>query len=211
MDLVRLPASPLVAIIVSLATSSVAGAQTESSSVYSVNQAAGTIGFTISGSMIFRIKRDGEFRNFSGRLQYNPANPAASHVDLTVYTDSVDMHNPEHDRLMKSGDFFDVTHYPTMRFSSSSADVKPDGTLEMKGDMTIHGITRQLTIPVRLRPALKPGDSSGAVFETTFPIDRTEFGLNGSPRFGGFKLSISKNVQIHIALATDLNRSQLMR
>jgi polyisoprenoid-binding protein YceI len=211
MFLVRLPMSLVAASLISLATSSTAGAQTETSSVYQVNETAGTVGFTIYGSMIFKIKRDGQFKDFSGQLAYDPSNPAGTHVDLTVYTGSVDMHNPEQDQLMKSGDFFDVAHFPTMHFSSSSTDLKPDGTLAMMGDMTIRGITRHMTIPVRLRPAAKGGDSSGAVFETTFPIDRTEFGLNGSPKLGGFKLSISKNVEIHIAIATPLSPSQFAR
>jgi polyisoprenoid-binding protein YceI len=200
----------LVAILFAITASPMTRAQTGPAGVYSVTQAAGTISFTIYGSTIFRIKRDGQFKDFSGRLSYNPANPAGTHVDLIVYTGSVDMHNAEHERLMKSGDFFDVAHFPTMRFSSSSADIKPDGTLAMTGDMTIRGVTRQMTIPVRLRPAAGAG-SSGAVFETTFPIDRTEFGLNGSPTLGGFKLSISKNVQIHITIATSLSRSSFAR
>lgn len=211
MSLVRLRPSLLIAILLPLTTSSMTRAQAETSSVYSVNQAAGTIGFTIYGSMIFRIKRDGEFKDFSGKLSYDPANPAGTHVDLTVFTGSVDMHNAQNDQLLKSVEFFDVAHFPTMHFANSSADIKPDGTLVMTGDMTIRGVTRQMTIPVRLRPAEKGAESSGAVFETNFPIDRTEFGLNGSPTLGGFKLSISKNVQIHIAIATPLSRSQFAR
>jgi polyisoprenoid-binding protein YceI len=208
---VRLPSWLLVAILIPLATSSIAHTQVETSSVYSVNQTAGSVGFTVYGSMIFKIKRDGEFKDFSGKLSYDPANPAGAHVDLTVYTGSVDMHNADNDQLLKSAEFFDVARFPTMHFANSSADVKPDGTLVMTGDMTIRGVTRQMTIPVQLHAAAQGADSSGAVFETTFPIDRTEFGLNGSPSLGGFKLSISKNVQIHITIATGLPRPSFVR
>jgi len=202
MPLVRLSTSLLVAIVLPLAASFATGAQTETSSVYTVDHAASSIGFTIYGSMIFRIRRDGLFKDFSGQLSYNPVNPAGAHVDLTVYTDSIDMHDDGNNRLMKSPDFFDVARFPTMHFSSKSTDVRPDGTLEMSGAMTIRGITRQMTIPVHLRPGARDGDSSGTVFESTFPIDRTAFGLNGSPRFGGLKVSISKNVDIHLTIAT---------
>jgi polyisoprenoid-binding protein YceI len=202
MPLVRPSTSLLVAFVVPLASSSATGARTETSSVYSVDHAASSIGFTIYGSMIFRIRRDGLFRDFSGQLSYSPVNPAGAHVDLTVYTDSIDMHDDGNNRLMKSPDFFDVARFPTMHFSSMSTDVMPDGTLEMTGAMTIRGITRQMTIPVHLRPGVKDGDPSSAVFESTFPIDRTAFGLSGSPRFGGLKVSISKNVDIHLTIAT---------
>jgi len=202
MLLVRLSSSLLVAIVLPFVSVSEAGAQTESSSLYSVDHAASSIAFTIHGSMIFKITRDGLFKDFSGQLSYDPANPRTAHVDLTVYTESIDMHDDGNNKLMKSPDFFDVTRFPTMHFASSSADVRPDGSLEMTGAMTIRGVTRQMTIPVHLRPTAKDGDSSGAVFESTFPIDRTAFGLNGSPRLGGFRMSISKNVDIHLMIAT---------
>ena len=65
---------------------------------------------------------------------------------------------------------------------------------------TIRGITKRMTIPVKLRQLPRPGDLSGAVFETNFQIDRSDFGLNGSPRWNGFKVSISKNVHCSPAL-----------
>src|SRR5215467_6655795 len=125
MPLVRLSAPLLVAIVLPLASSSATGAQTATSSVYAVDHAASSIGFTIYGSMIFKIRRDGLFKDFSGQLSYNPANPAGTHVDLTVYTDSIDMHDAGNNRLMKSSDFFDVAHFPTMHFSNTSANVEP--------------------------------------------------------------------------------------
>jgi polyisoprenoid-binding protein YceI len=119
-----------------------------------------------------------------------------------VYTASVDMHDAENNELLKSGEFFDVDHFPTMHFTNSATAVRGDGTLEMTGDMTIRGVTRKMTIPVKLRQDSQTAQLSGAVFETTFPIDRTEFGLNGNSAMGGFSLKISKSVQIHMEIAT---------
>ena len=99
-------------------------------------------------------------------------------------------------------EFFDVEHYPTIHFASESANMRPDGTLAVTGDMTIRGITRRMTIPVTLRPATVGGSTSGTAFESTFQIDRTQFGLNGSASQYGFHVSISKKVEIHIAIAT---------
>jgi hypothetical protein len=52
------------------------------------------------------------------------------------------------------------------------------------GDLTIHGITQHMTIPVKLRQAAQDGGPSGSVFESTFEIDRTEFGIVGVPKTG---------------------------
>jgi len=192
----------IVTIVLTLVTATAARAETQATGLYTVNQTASSVGFTIYGSMIFKIHRDGMFKDFSGELSYDPARPSNTHVDLTVYTGSVDMHNAEHDQLMKSPEFFDVERFPTLHFTSSAAEARPDGTLAMTGDLTIRGVTKRVTIPVKLRQSAKASDGSGAVFETSFPIDRTEFGLNGNPAWGGFTLKIAKNVQIHLAIAT---------
>jgi polyisoprenoid-binding protein YceI len=210
MTLLRPPVPLIAAGIFILFTSSTASAQVPSGAVLAVNQATSVVGFTIVGSSLFtKIKRDGQFRDFTGRVSYDPARPASTDVDLTVYTASVDMHDADNTRLLKSGEFFDVQRFPTMHFAGSATGAKPDGMFSMTGDMTIRGITKRMTIPVSLRQMA--GDLSSAVFETTFPIDRTEFGLNGVPRWNGLRVSISKNVQIHLAIVTALNTPQLAR
>jgi polyisoprenoid-binding protein YceI len=202
MTLVRLPVSPAATILLILVTPLVARAQSSSDGVYMLDRAASTVGFTLYGSAIFKIKKDGYFKDFTGLVSYDPARPADTRVDLTVNAASIDTQNSAHDELLRSGEFFDVAHYPTIHFASESANMRPDGTLSVTGDMTIRGITRRMTIPVTLRPTTRPGTTPGAAFESTFQIDRTEFGLNGSASQYGFHVSISKKVQIHIAIAT---------
>jgi polyisoprenoid-binding protein YceI len=67
--------------------------------------------------------------------------------------------------------------------------------------MTIRGITQRMTIPIRLGASPQAG-SQGTVLESTFEIDRTMFGINGIAKTHGFNVSISKKVQIHLAIAT---------
>jgi polyisoprenoid-binding protein YceI len=172
--------------------------------LYALNRPASAVGFTISASMIFKMKEDGSFKDFTGSLSYDPASPADTRVDLTVYTASIDTRNAEHNELLKSSDFFDVADFPTMHFVSASTAALPDGTFSMTGDMTIRGVTKRMTIPVRLKHDSVGGHQSGALFESTFQIDRTEFGLNGLPKWHGVKVSISKKVDVHIAIATTL-------
>ena len=202
MALARPPVVALVSAWLMLVAPSIVNAQTLPTGAYTFNRAASAVGFTISASMIFKVKENGTFNDFTGSLSYDPARPADTHVDLTVYTGSVDTHNSEHDQMLKSPDFFDVERFPTMHFVSASTFTKPDGTLSMTGDMTIRGVTKRMTIPVALRRDSAANDQSGAVFESTFQIDRTEFGLNGVPDWHGFHVSISKKVEIHIAIAT---------
>ena len=211
MTLVRLPVSPAAAILLILVTPVVARAQVSSDGVYTVDQAASTVSFTLQGSAIFKVKRDGYFKNFSGLVSYNPARPADTRVDLTVAADSIYMRNSEHTELLKSAEFFDVERFPTLHFASESTNIQPDGMLSVTGEMTIRGITKRMTIPVKLQSATPNGSVQGTAFESTFQIDRTEFGINGVPDWHGFHVSIAKKVQIHIAIATQPTASQLLR
>jgi len=190
------------AAVLSISLASQARAQT--SSVHTLNHGASVVGFTISGSMIFKVSHDGRFNDFTGEVYYDPAHPGSTHVALTVYTGSVDTRDAKNDQLLRSREFFDVEHFPTMQFVSASASSMADGTLAVTGDMTIRGVTKRITIPVKFRPDQQAGVASSGVFESTFQIDRTEFGLNGIPKWNGFRVSISKNVQIHVAIATTI-------
>jgi polyisoprenoid-binding protein YceI len=200
MALARLPVL-LAALSLLVVAPSMANAQTVAGGEYTFNRSASAVGFTISASMLFKMKRNGSFNDFTGSLSFDPARPADTHMDLTVFTASVDMKNAEQDHLLKSSDFFDVDHFPTMHFVSAATTAKADGSFDMTGDMTIRGVTKRMTIPVRMRRNSAGVNSSNPIFESNFQIDRTEFGLNGVPKWGGLKVSIAKKVDIHIAIA----------
>lgn len=155
------------------------------------------VNFTVYVKALFTMKQEGQFKDFDGQITYDPADPSATRLNLTVYTASVDTHDAGHDEMLRSADFFDVTQFPTMRFLSTSVNVTPAGTLEVAGDLTIRGVTKRLAVPVTIQQLLQ---GAGTRFETTFDIDRTEFGLNGSPRYGGFNVSVAKKVRIHLAI-----------
>jgi polyisoprenoid-binding protein YceI len=166
---------------------------------YALNPQASVIGFTVYARMLFTIEKHGRFRNFSGELSFDPEHPADTRVDLTVYTASVDMHDTDHETMLRSGDFFDVERFPTMHFVSAATERRADGSFAVTGDLTIRDVTKRIAIPVQIKRAATAG--AAAVFETAFDIDRTEFGLNGSPTWGGMNVSIARNVQIRIAVA----------
>src|SRR5690349_420965 len=166
---------------------------------YTVDRGASTVAFTVSARALFTLKKDGVFNDFSGLVSYDPADPAATRMDLTIYTASVDLRNPGQEELLRSAEFFDADHHPTMRFVSTGAVPRADGGLDVAGDLTIRGVTRHLVVPMRILPRT---GSTPAAFDSNFQIDRTEFGLNGGgPKARSFKVSIGKTVGIHLAIA----------
>jgi polyisoprenoid-binding protein YceI len=147
------------------------------------------------------LKEQGQFKNVSGHIQYDPARPQDSRVDVTVQTASLDTNNATRDGVLRSDDFFDVQRYPTMRFVSRRVEARPDRTLAVSGDLTIHGVTRPIDVVVAVN-GVNAIEHVGrlAGFETTFHIDRRAFGVNGT-RWTGGRLVISPEVEIHLAIA----------
>jgi polyisoprenoid-binding protein YceI len=190
----------MLTLVISVATPALAA----DTGTYALDPTASAVDFTIYASKIFKFKREGQFTDFTGQLSFDPQNLLGTQVDLTVFTSSVDIHNDEHNQLLRSVAFFDVEHFPTMKFTSSSTDAKPDGTFTMTGDLTIRGITQRMTIPLKLKLAPETGGPPSALLESTFDIDRTAFGLTGVANAHGFSFSISKSVRIHLAMATHL-------
>ncbi len=167
------------------------------STTYDISQMYSNVGFSIT--KVF-FKEEGGFRDYSGQIVYDPARPERSRVQMTVQATSIDTRVDNRDKMLRSDDFFDVEHYPTLSFVSTSVTAKSGEQLEVSGNLTIRGVTKHITIPVRYlgRKQIHGwGDFVG--FDTEFTIDRTDFGVNGS-RWSGGRLILSKDVVIHLAI-----------
>ena len=178
-------------------------ADTTDAQTVPVNRLSSAVRFTVFAKALFTFKEEGRFTDFDGQVAYNPKDPGATRVDVTVYTESVDTTNKDHDAMLRSDGFFEASRYPTMRFVSTSTGVRPDGSLVVKGNLTIRDVTKEIEVPVRIQPAAGGGD---AKLETSLDIDRTEFGITGSPKFGGFSVSIAKKVNVRLIMATSIAR-----
>lgn len=164
---------------------------------YRVEPVNGTVGFSIVKWGV--IREEGSFRNFVATVVYDPRNVAASRVDFTIDAKSIDTKNSTRDETLRSEDFLHVSRYPRLTFRSTR--VVPAGTnaAQVTGDLTIRGVTRRVTIPVRLTgmAARKEGGDLAA-FETSFVIDRRQFGVNGSRWSAGAPGILANQVSIRI-------------
>lgn len=91
----------------------------------------------------------GRFNNFSGSFRYDEKNPAASTVNVVIKTDSIDSNHAERDKHLRGEDFLNVAKYPEARFISTSFKDSGDGTAILTGNLTLHGMTRSITIDVK--------------------------------------------------------------
>jgi polyisoprenoid-binding protein YceI len=168
------------------------------STTYEVSRTDSDLSFSVIKWQVF--KEEGRFRDFSGRIVYDPENPAASSIEVMVQAASIDTKNSTRDEVLRSDDFFDVARYPTLVFKSTRVRALGEKRLEVTGDLTIRGVTRQVIIPVRvLGVGRVPNEGEIAAFETEFVIDRTAFNVNGS-RWSGGQLLLSKEVNIRLVI-----------
>ncbi len=153
----------------------------------------------------FRIRHwltkvDGRFRDFEGRIELDRAKPADSKVDVTIQAASIDTGSENRDKHLRTADFFDVEKYPTITFQSTRVVPKGKDLYEVTGDLTLHGVTKTLTIPVRHTGFLNTGKQEKAGFELVIPINRKDFGIgwNRNADAGGTMLGddVEINVQV---------------
>jgi polyisoprenoid-binding protein YceI len=102
--------------------------------------------------------------------------------------------------VLRSDDFFDVEKFPTLSFRSTSVKATGEESFDVEGDLTIHGVTKRITLTVKVIGArVMPGIGDLAGFETTFKIDRRDFGALGS-RWSGKTMAIDPTVVIHLII-----------
>ena len=162
---------------------------------YDITHVYSNVSFNITK---FSFKEEGGFRQYSGKIFYDPDHPERSHVQMIVQAESIDTRDEGRDRALRSDNFFDVARYPTLSFVSTSIAPKQNGMLDVAGDLTIHGVTKHITIPVHFLGTKQMqgwGDFIG--FNTEFTIDRTEFGVNGGSSWAGI---LGKEVEIHLSV-----------
>lgn len=90
----------------------------------------------------------GRFNDFDGTFSYDERNPAAARVEVNIRTASIDSNHAERDKHLRGKDFLDVGKHPTAKFVSTGFEDKGNGKAVLKGTLTLHGVTRPVTIDV---------------------------------------------------------------
>jgi polyisoprenoid-binding protein YceI len=122
----------------------------------------------------------GRFDDVAGDLAFDPANPAAAKVAITIKAASVSTGVPDMEKHLRTPDLLDVKQFPTLGFTSKSWAKQADGTYLVSGDLTIHGVTKPITATVvhtgSGKHLMNGKDLIG--FETTFAINRHDYGVS---------------------------------
>jgi len=143
----------------------------------------------------------GRFSDFDGTIQFDEANPEKSTIDVTIQAASIDTNEADRDKHLRSEDFFAVEKFNTITFKSKRITKRNADTYDMVGDLTMHGVTKELTLPVtHLGAGKDPWGRDKIGFETEVTLNRKDFGLswNTALEAGGFLIGDDVKVSVSV-------------
>jgi polyisoprenoid-binding protein YceI len=168
---------------------------------WNIDPVHSTAQFKVKHMMISNVK--GEFTAVTGTLKLDRADITKSKVSALIDATTINTHEAQRDTHLKSADFFDVEKFPTLSFTSTRVSPGGDGELKVAGDLTIHGVTRNVVFEVEgpSAPMKDPWGGTRIGLSATTRINRKDFGLawNAALETGGIlvgdEVTISLEVQ----------------
>jgi polyisoprenoid-binding protein YceI len=172
-----------------------------SAETWTIDPAHSSAQFAVRHMMVSTVR--GDFSKLSGKVEYDPAKPGATRIDAVIDVASIDTRVAARDTHLKSADFFDIAKYPTMSFVSRSVEPAGAGKLKVIGDLTMHGVTRQVALEVDGPSGVvknQQGSRMGAT--ATTKLSRKDFGLtwNQVLEAGGVAVSDEVNITLDLEL-----------
>ena len=149
----------------------------------------------------------GQFRDFDAAINIDRADPAKSSVEFTIQAASIDTGNDSRDKHLRSADFFDVEKFPTITFKSTSVKPTSKNTFDVTGDLTMHGVTKRVTLPVEFLGFGKDGrGNEKAGFSIATTVNRKDYGIVWNRTFDDGGVLLGEDVKVAIDL--EVNRKK---
>lgn len=158
--------------------------------------------FKVKHMMISNVK--GSITGITGELTEHATDASLSSIEATLDVATLNTNDAQRDAHLKSADFLEVDKYPTITFKSTKVEKKGEGEYAVTGDLTIHGVTKPVTLAVEgpSAPQKDPWGNTRIGLAATTKINRKDFGLvwNATLETGG----ILVGEEVHIAIELEL-------
>ena len=166
-----------------------------------------SVGFDIQHLGLSRVQ--GRFTDVSGKLVVDPKRPDKSSVTFRIGTDSIDTAVAARNAHLKTKEFFDVATYPEITFVSKTIK-KARGGYVATGDLTMHGVTREIAIPFKAYGPAEVGPQMGGVrvgfVSEPFKLDRMEFGIPYDEKLTDGTPAVGHDVNVRISMEAVLDK-----
>ena len=170
--------------------------ETLASGTYNFDPAHTVVGFGVRHLGIALV--EGRFKDIKGTVEYNADDVAKSSVRFAAKIDSIDSGVAARDTHLKSADFFEAEKYPEMTFQSTKVE-RVNGRLTLTGDLTIRGVTKQVSFPFSMTGGIKDpwgGTRFGIAAGTT--LNRRDFGINWGTKLPSGALDVANEVSVEL-------------
>jgi len=160
--------------------------------------------FVIKHMMVANVR--GQFNKISGTIHFDPADLGKSSVKVSIDASDIYTGIQKRDNHLRSPDFFDTATYPHIIFKSTKVEGDGGNKFKVNGDLTIHGITRQVTFDVEYSgPEKSPYGETSMGFTATAMVNREDYGLLWNVALESGGVMIGKDVRILIDIEADLS------
>jgi polyisoprenoid-binding protein YceI len=166
--------------------------------VYEIDGDHTSVEFVGRHLMITKVR--GRFSDVRGRITITEE-PENSHVEVDIGVASLSTGNDDRDAHLKSADFFDVEHNPTITFASTAVRPLRDNTMELVGNLTVRGTTRPITLQVDFDGGgASPMGDERIGFSAAAEVNREDFGLTWNVALETGGLLVGKSARIESAV-----------
>lgn len=170
---------------------------TPAATTFAIDKAHSEVLFSVR-HLITKVR--GQFREFAGTIHLNEAQPGQSAVTFTIQAASIDTNEASRDAHLRSADFFDVEATPLITFTSRAV-ARRDATFDVTGTLTIHGVSREIVLPVTFEGfATDPWGNRRAGFEAEVTLNRKEYGLNWNAALEAGGFLVGDEVKVHLSI-----------
>ena len=169
--------------------------------VYKFDQSRSTIGFTVHQ---FLGTTHGKFPKFDGKIEIDREHPEKSSVVARIDIRSIDTGIIKRDNHLRSAEFFNVAKFPEMTFKSGRVRQTGQQSGDIFGDLTMHGVTKPITLHVKLMSPISNDIKETRWAVTTEPLKRRDFNLmfsQGAEAISGISQTVAVNIEIEATRA----------
>lgn len=157
-----------------------------------------SVNFWVRHMVISKVH--GRFTRWNGTIVLDDADISKSSVDVTIDATSIETHEPKRDAHLRSPDFFDVEKFPTLAFKSKKIQ-ESGGGLAVRGDLTLHGVTREVLLETEsLGQTKDPWGGERVGFSAKTSIDRKEFGLGWNQVLEAGGVLVGEKIEITLEI-----------
>lgn len=170
-----------------------------STTKWSIDPTHSEIGFKVKHMMFTNVS--GSFQKFDAAIETEDDNFENAKIEFTGDVDSITTGNTDRDKHLLSPDFFDAEKHPKLTFSASSFKKQNEGEYELKGDLTLNGVTKPVKLDVEFGGLAKdPWGNLKAGMSITGKINRKDWGLNWNSALEAGGVLVGEEVKLNIEL-----------